>query len=363
MDCDECEICKYEDFEEYIKIGNNKVCVFCGKYFSLENNIPIIKEDTNGNKQYCEKKTKSHKEENYCEICEEETLMIPSRGAKTCELCGTSIYAAISDEAEWNNYKNDDGSFKTGQARACTYESHDPFASEHQTFVSVVTSKQRNKGYYNNSMINRMNAYNHKQKSYHNVKDIIESHTIEKYSQATINTACLLWESIMKADKVTRGGVRKGLIACCVYYATIHNGGTKPPLQVCKDMKMDDTSLFVKGDKEFKEVFENDPRWKHLVNKTTKSDDLFTSFCNKLNMEHKFIKLCRDLHKKHKKKLSRVIPKSATAGVIYYIIKEYNLLITKETVSKEFMVCGPTLVKTYKLIQKEENKKKKMIIP
>ena len=66
----------------------------------------------------------------------------------------------------------------------------------------------------------------------------------------------MLWGQIMLKRKLTRAGVRKGLIACCLYYSCLSHKCPRTPLEICKDFHMKDTKQFNKGDKEFRETFE-----------------------------------------------------------------------------------------------------------
>lgn len=171
-------------------------------------------------------------------------------------------------------------------------------------------------------------------------------------------TAKMLWGEIMKAKKVTRAGVRKGLIACCLFYACVHYDCTRSPLEICQDFGMEDTKQFNKGDKEFKETFENIPKWSHLLMKTSNSEDYFSRFCSDLEVNHlikegiafQLAKECRELYETIKEKLIGLFPKSAACGIIFWVMKKKKMNITKTSLSKVLNICNPTLSRTCGII-------------
>lgn len=331
---------------------------------------------------------------NYCindECCAPQSYFVINKGTSMCNKCGF-LQKQILEEQEWNNYTDSTGGYSKDNSR-CPYpsNSNNPFESEHKTFIpkgyminftvkaclnescrrffhdmdSTSCSRCGGTEYVKKnikrdlSMIHIRQCYNHREKSYNNVKHEILAYCTDKYSGCVINTATELWGEIMKANKLTRGGVRKGLIACCIYYSCIHN---KCPLtidQVCKDFDMEDSVNFNKGNKEFQQVFEISKKWAHVLTNTVTSDSLFAPFCEKLGMEFKFIKKCEHFYEKLKigTKL-RVAPKSAASGVIYFMCKHMGKDVSVEEISKKLNVCVPTLTKTIDLISELVEKKR-----
>ena len=301
----------------------------------------------------------------YCGIGED--YFIKSNGFVVCQECGTTQKKIITDEAEWNNYTGSDGSYGVNKSR-CGYpsKSKNPFVSNLSTFMAKgnkldYINKHGKKTQFDLSRIHMQMNYSHRAKSYDNVKSTIENMTSHIYSSTVLNTAEILWGEIMKANKVTRAGVRKGLIACCVYYACIDSNCPQSPITICKNFHMDDTKQFIKGDKEFKEVFENNTKWSHLLVQTSNSNEFIKTFCIKLELDFRIQAQCSLLYEIHKRELSKVIPKSATAGIIFYICNQENIPLSKTKVSQTLKVCNPTLTKTLAIIEKAEKKRKKKI--
>jgi len=192
-----------------------------------------------------------------------------------------------------------------------------------------------------------------------NIKIILEGASIEKYSFSVRKTSKILWSEIMKDKKLTRAGVRKGLIACCLYYACINHDSPRTPIEICNDFGMSDTKQFNKGDKEFIHTFENKARWSHLLTKTLKSDDYLTRYCNKLknegviyeNVSFTILKKCKIVNDKLDNKISCYFPKSIAAGIIYYVYKQEGFSITMNKIANSLGVCPPTLSKVVKSIK------------
>jgi transcription initiation factor TFIIIB Brf1 subunit/transcription initiation factor TFIIB len=310
-------------------------------------------------------------EEILCKECStSERGFIEIDGFVVCGECGIVQDSIISKEADWNNYTSDTGGRSANKSR-CGGPNKDinPFADSLSTYMpkGMISTYKDSEGKLRTIDLSRLHmqkSYNHKQKSFDTVKNYIENISADKYPEQIIITSERLWGEIMRVGKVTRAGVRKGLIACCLYYACLHHGCTQLPIQICKDFGMSDTKQFIKGDKEFKETFENHPTWGKLLVTTTESDSFFIRFCNKLGLNFQILKQCNKLYEECKVDLLCVVPKSAAAGIIYYVCKKNGISITKCKICKQLNLCNPTLTKTLKIINKfckkngmEKNKK------
>lgn len=283
-------------------------------------------------------------------------------GYITCQECGTVQDTFISEEPEWGNYKNDDGS---GIDKARAYNSKDemnPFSGSHGTRMSsgmrFEYMKDGKKKSFDLSKLHDQMNYSHKQRAYDTVRNYLENMLATKFHNSIIHTAQVLWGEIAQTKKIYRDGVRRGLIACCVYYSCLHHKNMYSPLEICKLFNMEDTKDFLKGDKVFTDIFADNKNWNSLLQKTSNSDCFFGQFCEKLKMEWHLQRKCSVLYNFHKKKLTQVIPKSAAAGCIFYVLTtESNNTISRTTISKELGVCIPTLLKVFKIIETEEIKR------
>lgn len=302
-----------------------------------------------------------------CQKCEQvdENDLIKSDGYIVCTKCGTVVSERISDCAEWNNYTDSAGRSSNNSRCGSSVKTTDinPYTNELTSFmpkgVKNVCIKDGKIVRYDISKLHIQNTYNHRQKSFNIVETLLERITNDKYSKRVLITAKLLWAEIAKTKKVTRAGVRKGLIACCLYYACVHHDCTRSPMEICSDFNMKDTKQFNKGDKEFKQTFEVIPKWSHLLIKTSNSEDYFSRFCSNLEMDNiiregtSFLlaKECREMYGDVKIKLRGLFPKSASSGIIYWVLRKKGNNVTKTKIAQSLGICSPTLSKTVKIIE------------
>jgi transcription initiation factor TFIIIB Brf1 subunit/transcription initiation factor TFIIB len=268
----------------------------------------------------------------------------------------------VSEEPEWGNYKDESGANEPSKARA--YNNKDalnPFSNECGTRITkgfkLEYVRDGKKKSVDMSRVHDQRNYSGKQRAYDMVRNYFENTLATKFHPSIIHTAQVLWGEIAKTGKIYRDGVRRGLIICCVYYSCMHHKNMHSPLEICKIFKLENTDEFVKGDKIFVEIFSNNKDWQSLVKKTAYSDCYFSQYCDKLKIEWHLQRKCLILYNYHKKALAQVIPKSAAAGCIFYVLSSEVTAVSKNTIKETLGVSIPTLVKVYEILQKEELKR------
>lgn len=301
-----------------------------------------------------------------CPECQsDENYQIVSEGNVICILCGIVINKMICDSAEWNNYTDSSG-FTKNNSRCGTGLSNstdiNPFIRENSSFIpkgsSCIIYKNGKSMRYDVSKIHIKKNSNHRYKSFNQVELHLENIGSDKYPDDIIITAKKIWAEILNIKKTTRAGVRKGLLACCLYYACINHDCTRTPIEICKDFGMSDTKQFNKGNKEFKEIFEQIPKWSYLLTKSSDSDDYFARLTCELEMNNYIpegsafsISIdCKEKYKMLNKELACVFPKTAACGLILWNLKHKNIQITKLDLSKTLDICIPSITKCYKII-------------
>lgn len=300
-----------------------------------------------------------------CKNCTEDNNdFIEKNGFVICTKCGLILRCIISDLAEWGNYTDTSG-ISTNNSR-CGYSTKstdiNPYISPMTSFipkgVKNVCYKDGKLIKYDIAKVHIQNATNHLQKSFCNVEDILENITDDKYSDRIVSTAKILWAEIMKSKKITRAGVRKGLIACCLYYSCVHHDCTRSPAEICSDFGMKTTKYFNRGDQEFKETIQHNPKWGHLITKTSNSEDYFNRFTSILENDHiikegtafQLAKECKELYESVKNELIGLFPKSVACGILYHVCILKKINITKTKISECLGICNPTLTKTMKTL-------------
>ena len=152
---------------------------------------------------------------------------------------------------------------------------------------------------------------------------------------------------------LTRGSIRQGLIAACIYVSCKNNGVPKHSKEIATLCNIDE-NLVTKGLKKFVEI---EKRKKLNINNTqTKPKEFVLIYCNKLNLPRDIRKLCLIVCERVIKLgiLKNNTPPSIASGVVYLIINRLNLMskITKVKLIDIIKISEVTLNKTYKKLGK-----------
>lgn len=271
-------------------------------------------------------------------------------GCSVCLECGQIVSSNISElVSEWNNYKNDDGSYQNNCQRADLYVSDNPYA-----LGGTIP------GFNKNSYIMRLHyqqVFSHKQKTYWKISEKFMDYCtlIGLPTSDIVTTAKKMWHICMESGKLTRAGVRNGLIGSCLYYACVYCNVPIDRQKIIETVDGDNKG-FLKGEKVFCEIMEGSEYYKSITKKTIdiKENDSFYQYCVKLEIPLRASKLCDEIYSKNLYKLDSVTPKSAIAGVLYYVVKHtLNLKRpSKSKVSEEINVCIPTINKVLNILEK-----------
>jgi len=269
-----------------------------------------------------------------------------------CIDCGSIIFSNISNEPEWNNYRDECGNYSKNTQRADMYVSDNPYQTGECCIIN----------FKNNRFLMRLQyqqAFTHKQKTFWQTGLTLERVCgILNLKHDCLATAKNLWYVCMESGKLTRASVREGLIASCLYYACIHN---KIPIERDEIIKAFGctTKCLSKGEKVICQILDVFPHYHHLIynNINIDKNDSFIRHCSNLGVPFSVSNECKEIFEKNKIKLQAVTPKSAIGGVIAYTIKEklkYKIP-TKSQISKMVDVCTPTINKVIELIKKDTN--------
>jgi len=295
-----------------------------------------------------EELTQEEKINDICD-CKHINLQIDHKqGNEICLDCGTVVLSGIFEYCEWNNYKQEDGSMSNSSQRADTFISDNPY--DKGGTIPGFANK--------NSLMMRIHyqqTFSHKQKTFWNISEKFQNYC----TQMGIHTCVLpvakdMWHICMESGILTRASVRNGLIAACLYYACIYNN-LPTDRQTIIDLAEGNQKGFLKGEKIFQEIMEKHAKYKSLGKEKIDiiENDSFVKYINKLDLPFKTVEICNKYYTLYKDKLDSVTPKSATAGILFYVIKK-NLQLkspSKSTVSRETGVCIPTINKVLTILE------------
>lgn len=278
------------------------------------------------------------------EKCQHLKININEEGFNVCEDCGTVIGNSISNEAEWNNFKDDSGNYQKNTQRSDLWIDDNPYAQN---------SLGTNIPWNTNSLIGKLHmqqTFTHKQKTYWLISQLIDNmSTLLNIPKYVSDQAKKYWYKYMESGKLTRASVRKGLICACLIHSCNIN---KIPIardDILKIFNCSSKSLS-KGEKILFEIL--DEKQQVYINILEDDTEQFIKFCNQLKLPWSISNICNEIHTKYKINLQVVSPKSAVGGVIAYVIK-YKLKSkhpTKTVISATVDVCTPTLNKVINLI-------------
>lgn len=271
-----------------------------------------------------------------------------NNGMETCMDCGEVICKIFSD-CEWNLYKNDDGSYQNSVQRCDLYSSDNPYCKSGTV-----------PGFNKNSFIMRLHyqqTFTHKQKTFWKTSELFTDYcTVLGLPSVVLMEAKNMWHICMESGKLTRASVRSGLIASCLYYACVHNNN---PIERKKIIEHVDTTNkgFLKGEKIFMQIMDENKQYTNIGKQKIdiKENNSFIMYCKTLELPFNVSIQCEDIYEKNKTKLDSVTPKSAAAGIIFYVVK--NILNLKKPnknmVSEAVKVCIPTINKVLSILQEQ----------
>jgi len=151
-----------------------------------------------------------------------------SEGDIICTNCGTvqeSHY--ITDDPEWNNYTNDDSSSKISGVRCGTFiDPTNPYDNGNTYIPKYMWTFHYDssgiKRYTNLSKMAIRISYSSKQRAFDEGKYSFEQiQSRLELTESVFNTAKLFWGIILKTDILKRGANRRGMKACCIFYACL----------------------------------------------------------------------------------------------------------------------------------------------
>ena len=198
-------------------------------------------------------------------------------------------------------------------------------------------------------------TFSHKQKTFWKISEKFQSYcTIIGIHQSVLPTAKDMWHICMESGKLTRASVRNGLISACLYYACVHNN-----IPIDRQKLIDNTEGnqkgFLKGEKIYLDIMGTNKFYKYLGKQKIdiKENDTFVKFCNALELPFKTVHTCNDIYTECLDKLDSVTPKSITAGILFFVVKNKLKLKqpSKSKISQTVNVCIPTINKVVSILE------------
>jgi transcription initiation factor TFIIIB Brf1 subunit/transcription initiation factor TFIIB len=295
---------------------------------------------------------------NKCKNCNKESLLT-IEGDITCVECGfVNESHIISDDPEWNNYSENGVMNSSGMRAGNVLDITNPYDTGGEFLPKYHWSwhldDQGNKRYTNLSKIAIRTSYTSKQRAFDEAKYSFEKiQEMLGLSEGIFNTAKLFWGILLKTDILKRGGNRRGMKACCVFYACISEKQQRNREDISHAFDIDHSADFTKGEKIFREIFEKNEHYSWVLFKGSENESMYNRYVAQLGLPFKVNKLMNRVKKDTQQHLLGIAAKSEIAGILYFVCKEILNLKhpNKSEIAKCIGICNPTLNKVIEILK------------
>ena len=305
-----------------------------------------------------------------CKVCDTNyNEFIINSGDVICTSCGTiQEERIVSDEAEWNNYTEEGVVNSSGMRCGNVLDPTNPYDTAGDYIPKYHWSwhldEQGNKRYTNLSKIAIRASYTSKQRAFDEGKYSFEKiQSRLNLSDNVFNAAKLYWGILLKSDILKRGGNRRGMKACCVFYACMSEKQQRNREDIATSFDIDGTSDFTKGEKIFREIFEKDQKYSWVIYRNAENESMYQRYTHQLNLPYPIVKTMITIKEHTRDHILGIAAKSEIAGILFYACKEIHGLKNpnKFEIAKCVGICNPTLNKVVEILryfyEKNENLK------
>jgi transcription initiation factor TFIIB len=342
-------------------ISNLFVIIFGLIQFTMESKINVdeilsqfrnadIDKDTTNQKKTLKLKTYEGGDLYECPQCHNQGLFV-DEGVVICRQCNHEYGGLIDSTAEWRSYNVDDN--RTSDPTRCG-TSINPLLPE-SSYGSTL-------GYSKNMYFNHLKQLNNWQSMpYHerSLKLVFDRLSQNGYNngltQSIIDFSHTLFAEVSKQQttdnegetKLSRGDIRDGLIAACLFYACKEHEVSRSPQEIGKICGVESSDV-TRGINLFYKLMK-DNKMINLNRYITRYSDFIDRYCNNLGIDSLVTSEIMTLGKKvdDLKILTKNTPQAMACGCIFFIATMYNLGITKTNIAEKCGISVPTVTKSY----------------
>jgi|UniRef100_A0A6C0BJ46 transcription initiation factor TFIIB len=287
-------------------------------------------------------------DQHVCPVCHQNGLTNDD-GVIMCPACYHDLGNSIDDNAEWRNYGSDD--HRMSDPTRCG-TAINPLLLESSYGTSI--------GYTKSNFFNHLKQMNSWQSMPYHERSL--KFVFDRLAQCGYNSGLTLnivefshklfaevsqIQNDVGETKLSRGDIRDGLIAACLFYACKEYEVSRSPQEIGKICGIC-TSDVTRGLKLFCDLMKNS----HSIDLNkyiTKYSDFIERYCNNLDIQHQLIEEIMTLgHKVDALKiLTKNTPQAMACGCIFFIVIKHNLGITKTNIAEKCGISVPTITKSY----------------
>lgn len=261
-------------------------------------------------------------------------------GSLVCLDCGLKLEELVDNSPEWRFYGSADN--KQSDPTRCG-NIINPLLPK--SSMGTVIS-----GSANNPLAkwHRWNSMPYKERSLWIVFTIIQNNCIKGGLPTIISDEAKKLYKEVSESIISRGKVRRSLIACSVYFACKKLNVARSDREISSLFNLDIKDMS-KGQKKFRKIVKDSFA-------PSRPKDFIPRFCSMLHISDEHQEVIQHVVSilLEKKILIGNIPPSIVAGSIYFVSENYKLGINKKAVSTNCYISEVTITKMYKKL--EENK-------
>ena len=297
---------------------------------------------------------KTKQKSNYfCSSCDNPTLINDSmNGIIVCTTCGVIEHDRVIDESpEWSFGAEDAASGSKDPAR-CGMPTSEFFPKSGCS--TIIT------GGKNNTLMKRLHmqmSMDYVERSRYHLFNKIGKMCSE-LSPIILNTTKYLYLDIEKL-KLSRGNIRKGLIACCIFYACKQHKMSRSVKEIASICEIE-PSVVNNANKIFQDLMSTHYIAKYF-RESTEIDDLISRFCTYITINRKqtcdIIKIIKPINTivEETQILIGKTPSAITAAYILYATQKIDINISKKIISEKLDVSIVTINKIMQTLNDNSN--------
>lgn len=286
-----------------------------------------------------------------CKFCDNGSIVEDKyEGIVVCTNCGSINEQYLIDQsAEWN-FGPEEAMYSKDPSRCGGPVNYLLEKSSMSTMMTYASYKTHG----NLKRLHQQTSMDYVERSRYHVFEEINKMAVDKGNlpQVVVELSKYYYMEMSK-KRLSRGAIRKGLIACCIYYACKQNKVTRSTKEI-SEMCNVSTSDINRCVKIFKEHM--DQIMTSKCHENTKVDDLYSRVINKLGLDRT---QCAILSKKVNHVAEKVeehcllngkTPTAISATIVYYCCLQSQINITKKQIVDNNSVSNVTLNKLYSIL-------------
>lgn len=295
---------------------------------------------------------------NICENCNDSSNLDKdeTNGVLVCLKCGlVNENQIISNEPEWNWYGSEDSRKSSDPAR-CYMVNH---LYKNSLTLIIGNGKTNFKNKYKTMLAQSLIAMDPTDKKLYNmidgingIKKLIRGQLPPKIIERT-SVLCKKYNEILNEDgshKVHRGGIRKGILSACIYYACQQENINKS----IRDISQITGSEYLEVVKGIKILTEE----VHIQVDSKDAVNFVELYGNNLGLSLNILELSKDIALYSQEYITDKTPQAIASGSIYYVLNRLDMLsnyLHNKKLENEFKITMVTIIKVYNLILSKEN--------